>query len=206
MTARKGRKKPCQVSSPEGKVRIFFRSANDIAGDAWKTGSSCHKMQLTSFRNFRRNTHLGLRQYVCANRLTVVVMVVLLAASTMGHIGFRPSFFFPSRPVFWPSATALLSWRTPLADPPKVTCDEAGSLMESCLCCHGRPPPPPGWLPPWLAYPPCLAWERDGWWGRSAFMLPKHTCLGRARRSRDGPMESCTHRIRGGSPPPGTPS
>ena len=34
-----------------------------------------------------------------------------------------------------------------------------------------------GW-PPWLAtLHPCLAWERDGWLGRSAFTLTKRTCL-----------------------------
>ena len=79
--------------------------------------------------------------------------------------------------------------------------------MESCMCCccrchchchcHGGPPPtswpphkgaalwshvcvimedpPSGWLtPPPL---PGMAWDRDGWLGRSAFSLTKRTCF-----------------------------
>ncbi len=50
--------------------------------------------------------------------------------------------------VFRPSATVsrigligvMYAWS--LADPPtQIECDKAGSLMESCLCCHGGPPP-----------------------------------------------------------------
>ena len=46
--------------------------------------------------------------------------------------------------------------------------------MESCTCrccrCRGGPPPP-------HRHHPCLAWERDGWLGRSAFTLTKRPCL-----------------------------
>ncbi len=75
-----------------------------------------------------------------------------------------------------PPTLADPPWLTPLAGypPPKVACDEAGNLMESCLCHHCGGPPPP-WLanPPWLADPPP---PHDGWLGHSAFALTKRTC------------------------------
>ena len=79
--------------------------------------------------------------------------------------------------------------------------------MELCLCHRGGGPPPwlatlpklhvmkqaalwshvcgivetplAGWLtpPPGGLTHPCLAWERDGWLGRSAFRLTKRTCF-----------------------------
>ena len=87
--------------------------------------------------------------------------------------------------VWDPPPTPLAGWPPPgWATPLKVAHDEAGSLMESCLCHHGGPPgwltpPPSGWLtiPPLANYPPRLAWERDGWLERSTFMLTKHTCF-----------------------------
>ena len=63
---------------------------------------------------------------------------------------------------------------------PSATASRTG-LMESCTChhcpchCHGGPPPPPP--PPPTPPPPCLAWERDGLLGRSAFTLTNCTCV-----------------------------
>ncbi len=64
---------------------------------------------------------------------------------------------------------------TPLAGyPPKLSVTKQTALW-SCVCVIMEEPP--GWLTPWLADPPCLAWERDGWLGRSAFTLTKRTCF-----------------------------
>ncbi len=57
---------------------------------------------------------------------------------------------------------------------PSATVSRIG-LMKLCTFRHGGPPhrltplPLAGW-------PPCLAWECDGWLGRSAFTLTKRTC------------------------------
>ena len=63
---------------------------------------------------------------------------------------------------------------------PSATVSRIG-LMESCTCrrCCGGPP----FHPPLTNHHLCLAWEPDGWLGRSAFTLTKRTCsqvLGRA--------------------------
>ncbi len=78
--------------------------------------------------------------------------------------------------------------------PPKVACNDAGSLMESCLSWCGGPPL--AGYPPWLADPPPL---RDGWLGRSASTLTKRTCSTvRAALARLGPKTKppCTESIR----------
>ena len=66
----------------------------------------------------------------------------------------RMSFFRPSATV---SRIGLLEsrLRRPChchwcgGPPPKVVCDKASSLMESCVCYHGGPPLLAGWPPSW---------------------------------------------------------
>ena len=73
---------------------------------------------------------------------------------------------------FRPTRKAWQGFRKQVFFRPSATVSRIG-LMESCTCRRGGPAPPAtDWPPPHKADPP---WERDGWLGRSAFTLTKHT-------------------------------